>query len=73
MGRLCIQLLLEGNIWITHYTIPKSTQYGNTSTDWTLVNLSFTVENYGIKLFHDQIDTDRAVMSFSKIRITHSV
>ena len=73
MGRLCIQLLLEGNLWITQYTIPKSTLYGNTSTDWTLLNLSFTIENYGIKLIHDQIDTDLAVMSISKIRITHSV
>ena len=49
MGRFRIPLLLEDNTWSTHYTIAKSTQCSNTSTDWTLLNLDFTVENYGIK------------------------
>ena len=73
MGRLRIQLLLEDNTWSTQYTIAKNTQYSNSSTDWTLLNLDFTVENYGIKLIYDQIDTAHADMCFSNIAITHSV
>ena len=73
MGRFRIQLLLENNSWSTHYTVTKNTQYSNTSTDWTLLNLNFTVENYGIKLIYDQIDTAHADMCFSNITITHSV
>ena len=33
MGRLRIQLLLEDNTWSTQYTIPKNSQYSNSSTD----------------------------------------
>ena len=73
MGRLRIQLLLEDDIWSTQYTIAKNTQYCSTSTAWTLLNLDFTVENYGIKLIYDQIDTAHADMCFSNITITHSV
>ena len=51
MGRFRIQLLLHDNTWSTQYTIPKTDRYSDTSTDWTLLNLDFTVENYGIKLF----------------------
>ena len=65
MGRFRIQLLLSDNTWLTHYTI--------TSTDWTLLNLDFTQENYGIKIIYDKIDTAHADMCFSKITITHSV
>ena len=72
MGRFRIQLL-EDNTWNTQYTIAKNTQYSDTSTDWTLLNLDFTVENYGIKLILDQIDTAHSDMSFSNITITHSV
>ena len=50
MGRLRIQLLLEDNTWSTRYNIPKIDQYSDTSTERTLVNLNFTIENYGIKL-----------------------
>ena len=50
MGRFRIQLLLEDNSWSTQYTIPKNSQYSNTSTGWTFLNLDFTVQNYGIKL-----------------------
>ena len=39
----------------------------------TLLNLDFTVENYGIKLIYDQTDTAHADMRFSNITITHSV
>ena len=50
MGKFRIQILLEGNTWSTQYTIAKNIQYSDNSTDWTLLNLDFTVENYGIKL-----------------------
>ena len=73
MGRFRIQLLLEDNTWSTQYTFPKKSQYSNTSTEWTLLILDFTVENYGIKLVYDQIDTAHADMCFSNITITHSV
>ena len=73
MGRFRIQLLLEDNTWSTRYNIPKNDRYSNLSTQWTLVNLNFTVENYGIRLIYDQIDTPHADMCFSNITITHSV
>ena len=73
MGRFRIQLLLEDNTWSTQYTIPGNEQYSNTSTDWTLLNSDFTVENYGIKLIYDEIPTAHADMSFSSITITYSV
>ena len=73
MGRFRIQLLLGDNTWSTQYTIDKNTQYSNTSTEWKLLNLNFTIENYGIKLIYDQIDTPHADMCFSNITITHSV
>ena len=72
-GRFRIQLLLEDNTWSTQYTIAKNSLYSDSSTDWTLLNLDFTVENYGIKLIYDQIDTAHADMCFSNITITHSV
>ena len=73
MGGLRIQLLLEDNTWSTRYNIPKNDRYSDSSTQWTSRNLNFTVENYGIKLLYDQIDTPHAEMCFSKITITHSV
>ena len=73
MCRFRIQLLLEDNTWSNQYTIPKNSQYRNSSTDWTLINLDFTVENYGIKLIYDQIDTPHADMCLSNITITHSL
>ena len=45
MGRFTIQLLLEDNTLSTQYIIPKNSQYGTTSTEWTLLNLDFTVQN----------------------------
>ena len=65
MGRFRIQLLLEDNTWSTQYTIEKNTQLSATSTEWTLLNIDFTVEKYGIKLVYDQIDTPHADMCFS--------
>ena len=73
MGRFRIQLLLENNTWSTQYTIAKNDEYSDNSTDWTLLNLYFTVENYGIKLIYDQVDTPHADRCFSNITITHSV
>ena len=73
MGRFRIQFLLEDNTSSTRYNIPKNDRYSDTSADWTLVNLNFAVENYGINLIYDQIDTAHADMCLSKITITHSV
>ena len=73
MGRFRIQLLFEDNTWSTRYNIPKNDRYSDTSTEWTLINLNFTVENYGIRLIYDQIDTPHADMCFSNISVTHSV
>ena len=73
MGRFKIELLLEDNTWSTQYTIDKNTQCSNSSIEWTIINLDFTVENYCIKFIYDQIDTAHADMCFSNITITHSV
>ena len=73
MGRFKIQLLLDDNTWSTQYTIDKNTQYSDSESEWKLLNLDFTVENYGIKLILDQIDTTHSDMCFSNITITHSV
>ena len=34
MGRFRIQLLLKDDTWSTQYTIPKNSQYTNSSTEW---------------------------------------
>ena len=73
MGRFRIHLLLENNTWSTRYNIPKKDRYSDSSTQWTKLSLNFTVENYGIRLVYDQIDTPHADMCFSNISITHSV
>ena len=73
MGRFRIQLLLEDDTWCTQYTIDKNTQYSDSENEWKLLNLDFTVENYGIQLTLDQIDTAHSDMCFSNITITHSI
>ena len=73
MGRFKIQLLSEDNTWHSQYTIAKNSQYSSSSIEWSFLNLDFTVENYGIKLIYDQIDSPHADMCFSDITITHSV
>ena len=73
MGRFRIQLLLDDNTWSTQYTIAKNTQYSSSPTEWSLLNLDFTIENYGIKLILDEIETAHSDMGFSNITITHSV
>ena len=73
MGRFRIQLLFEDNTWSTRYKIATNDRYSDTSTQWTLVNLNFTEENYGIRLIYDQKDTPHANICFSKITIEHSI
>ena len=72
-GRFRIQLLLNDNTWNTQYAIAKTDRYSDSASEWTLLNLDSTVENYGIKIIYDQIDTVHADMCFSNITITHSV
>ena len=38
-----------------------------------LVSLNFTIENYGIKLIYNEIDTPHTDMCFGNIIKTHSV
>ena len=72
MGRFRIQLLPKDNTWTTRYNIPKNDRYSDNSTDWTLVTLNFSEENYGIKLLYDEIET-HSDMSLSNITISLSV
>ena len=51
MGRFRVQLLLKDITWSTQYTIAKNSEYSNSSIEWTILNLDFTVEIYGINLF----------------------
>ena len=73
MGRFRIQLFLEDNTWKTRYSIHKNDRYSDTSTDWTLVGLNFTVEKYGNNIMYDEIDSSHADMCLSIFTITHSV
>ena len=73
MGRFRIQLFLENNTWSTRSNIPKNDRYSYTSTDWTLLSLNFSVQNLGIKLIYDAINTPHAGMCFSNIKKTHSL
>ena len=73
MGRFKVLLLLENNAWTTQFLINENDQYSINSTDWKLLNLDFTIENYGIKLVYDRIKSAHADMCFSNIMITHSV
>ena len=73
MGRFKLQSKLEDNTWSARYNIPKNDRYSDSSTDWTKLSLNFTVQNYGIELIYDEIDTTHADMCFQNITITHSV
>ena len=73
MGEFRIRLLSEDNTWSTRCKIHENVRYSNSSTQWTLVKLNFTVKNYGIKLNFYQTDTPQAGMCFSNNTITHSV
>ena len=73
MCRFRIQLLSEDNTWNTRYNITKNDRYSDSTTGWTLVSLNCTDENFGIKLFYDQLDTPHADLCFCNNTITHSV
>ena len=72
MGKFRIQLLLSDNTWSTKHKLSKNDQYTNQS-EWILVNLNFTEENYGIKLIFDEIDSANSDMCSSNIIITQSL
>ena len=72
MGRFRIQILKNG-AWEKIYTIEKNTDFTTLSTDYILLNLDITQDNYGIKLFYDQKESAHADMCFSNIMITHSI
>ena len=73
MGRFRIQHLLSDITWSTRCNIPESDQYSDSTMDWILVSLNFTVENNGNKLIHDVIESALADMCFSNKIITLSV
>ena len=72
-GRFRIQFLLDDNTWSIRYTIAKNTHNSDNSTDWTLLNLIFTIESNGKNLILDEIGTAPSDMFFSNITITHGV
>ena len=72
LSRFQIQIITKDNVWLTKFNLPKNEQYSNAATDWTILILNITQENYGIKLIYDQIDSAHADMCFSNISITHS-
>ena len=49
MGRFRIQLLRNG-VWEDFHTIEKNTNFSELSTDWTLINLNITKDNYWNKI-----------------------
>ena len=55
MDRFRIQLLLEDNTWHNQYTILKNDWDSDSDSEWTLFNLTFTVQRYGIKLIYDKL------------------
>ena len=73
MGRLSISILLDDDTWTNKYVIQDNSQYSNTSSEWTLLSLDITEENYGIQINYDRIRSPHADMCFSDITITHSV
>ena len=73
MGRFSIDILLDDNTWVNKYLIHENIQYSNSSTEWILLSLDFTEENYGFRLVYDRISTAHCDMCFSDITITHSV
>ena len=53
MGRFRIQILTKDNVWLTKFNIPKNDQFSDASTDWIILSLNITEENYGIKFIYD--------------------
>ena len=72
MGRFRVQIITKDNVWLTKFNINKIEQYSTLSTDWTILSLNITDENFGVKFIYDQIDSAHADMCFSNITITHS-
>ena len=64
MGRFRIQILTRDNVWLTKFNIPKNDQYSNLATDWTILSLNITDEDYGVKFIYDQIDSAHCDMCF---------
>ena len=73
MGRFRVQLFLTDNTWSTRYKIPTKYRYSSTPTQWTLINLNFNVEFFGMKLIYDRIDAPHSDFSFSNMIVTQSV
>ena len=72
MGQFRNQVLSKDNVWLTKFIIPKNQQYSNAATDWTILSLNITEQNYGVIFVYDQNDSAHADMCFSNITITHS-
>ena len=64
MGGFRVQLFLTDNTWSTRYKIPTKYRYSSTPTQWTLINLNFNVEYFGMKFIYDQIDAPHSDMFF---------
>ena len=74
IAHLRIQLLLKDNTLSTRYNIPKNDRYIDSSTQSTKLCLFFTIENNGIRLIYDEIDSAHAAdLCFSNNTITHSI
>ena len=62
-----IQLFSSDNTWSNRCNVPKTDRYSNTQTQWTKLSLYFILENYGIKLLFDEIDSAHFDMFFGNI------
>ena len=71
--RFRIELLLENGNWENKFTIDKNSQFSNSSTEWSYLNLDFTQANYGFRLIFDRINSPHADMCLSNISITHTL
>ena len=67
MGRFRIQLFLSDDTWSTRYNLPKN-DYCTNQSEWKLVNLNFTEENYGIKLIYDEVSTPTLICVFQTLQ-----
>ena len=56
-GCFGIQLLLIDTTWSTRYSIPRNDRCSISSPQWTLVSLTFNIENYGIKVLSTSTKT----------------
>ena len=73
MGRFRIQLFLDTNSWPTIYNIPQNNQFSSGSAQWHLFDMDITQEKYGVRFIYDQLPSVPSNMSFSNIKLTHSV